>query len=476
MSRKGVGYLRYSSDNQSENSISYQRKNIERYCELNGIELVDEFVDRAKSGTTVARRGLQNLLAAAAEPNRSWDIVLVSDLSRYARNVRDAFEMEALFQSRNITLISVTQDFGQSNEAFLSRGITHLLNEYYSKNLAKHTHAGMRTKAAEAKWMGGIVPLGYKKASNGTLVIDEEKAQTVRAIFNMIELGYSKQGIVDYLNANNLRTAKGVPFKIGSLTSILKQERYCGLYIWNKTASKNPVTHKRNSSKTKAKDEQVLINDGCPAIISREQFDRVQELMKNRRSTLCSKHHYMLTGLGIVRCKECGAKMTGNPKTSHGRSYLTYSCPNHKKNGCKTKDVKASELDYAIAELLAQGILDFYNCVSANNDVEISKLESRRNQIAEREQKVVYAIEEAGVDQVTVLIERLRELENEKKNLDELLSNLKNDNHHWDNLHKRAELRKYLMESKAPEVRAYIKRVFDRILISNEDIELVFIE
>ena len=160
MSRKGVGYLRYSSDNQSENSISYQRKNIERYCELNGIELVDEFVDRAKSGTTVARRGLQNLLAAAAEPNRSWDIVLVSDLSRYARNVRDAFEMEALFQSRNITLISVTQDFGQSNEAFLSRGITHLLNEYYSKNLAKHTHAGMRTKAAEAKWMGGIVPLG----------------------------------------------------------------------------------------------------------------------------------------------------------------------------------------------------------------------------------------------------------------------------------------------------------------------------
>lgn len=474
MKHKAVAYMRYSSDNQTENSIAYQRKNIETYCEVNNLDLVDEFVDRGKTGTTTNRRGFQQLLEAA-EGEREWDIVLVSDFSRYARNTKDAMDYEHRFESKGIQLISVTQDFGQGNEAFLSRGITHLLNEYYSKNLAKHTHAGMRTKAAEAKWLGGVIPLGYKKAADGTLEIDPKGMKVVQTIFDMYEAGYGKQEIVDQLNAQGYVTAKNVSFKVSSLTSILHQERYTGKYIWNRTVAKDPVHHRRNNSKSKALSEQVVIDGGCPAIISQAQFDNVQNLMKHKRSTLCGTHHYMLAGLGIVRCKACGALMTGNPKTSHGRCYLTYTCPNHKKGGCKTKDIRADCLDNVVAQLLRHHLLQG-PWVTEDDEACIVELEERVKQIEAKEQKLVFIIEEEGGGNLTALVQRLHDLQEEKLQVKDKITALKDLKKNPESQPEEAELLRYLLESKDLELRTCIKAIFSKILVDNEGVEFYFKE
>lgn len=65
--KKAVAYMRYSSDNQNETSIEYQRIAIEAYCDRNGIELVGEYVDEAYSGTNDKRPGFQDLIRDALD-------------------------------------------------------------------------------------------------------------------------------------------------------------------------------------------------------------------------------------------------------------------------------------------------------------------------------------------------------------------------------------------------------------------------
>ena len=80
MDNNCVAYLRYSSENQTENSIEYQRKCIEEYCSAHNLVLVKEFIDRAKTGTTDQRAGLQKLMQEASKRPK-WTKVLVYDHS-----------------------------------------------------------------------------------------------------------------------------------------------------------------------------------------------------------------------------------------------------------------------------------------------------------------------------------------------------------------------------------------------------------
>lgn len=168
-----VLYMRYSSDNQNDNSIAYQKQTLYTYCTRKGYKVVEEYIDEAKSATTDNRPNFKKLIQDA-QNNPKWSKVIVYDLSRYSRNMNDSVNYKTILENLGINLISATQDFGPGAEGALLENILFSLNDYSSKNNAKHTFDGIAVKARLGMHCGGVPPLGYDIDSNRRLTINEE--------------------------------------------------------------------------------------------------------------------------------------------------------------------------------------------------------------------------------------------------------------------------------------------------------------
>ena len=266
MSNKNrVSYMRYSSDNQSEHSIEYQRAAIESYCKRNGLTILNEYIDEGFSATTDKRPAFQKMIEDSKNhPN--WDMILVFDLNRAFRNIRDSITYKQELLDRGIRIVSVTESFTESSEGDLLAAIVDAMNAQYSKDNAKRTFAGLSVNAKNATHCGGVPPLGYDVGTNGKLVINEAEAAIVREIFSLYKLGYSYKKMADYLNEKGVTTKAGKPFTKNSFYNILTQEKYIGTYRWNlRTAKKSKG--QRNNHAYKPLEEQTIIKDGCPVII-----------------------------------------------------------------------------------------------------------------------------------------------------------------------------------------------------------------
>ena len=317
-----VAYMRYSTDNQTENSIEYQRAAIKEYCNRTGLTLLQEFVDEAHSATNVQRPEFQRMMKEAMN-GPDWETIIVYDLSRLFRNVTDAAFYKSKLNDMGIKIISVSEPLPDSDEGWLTETFTDTLNEYYIRQNKRKTHAGMTVKAKNAEHCGGIPPLGYDVDSNGKLIINEDEANTVREIFKLFRLGYSYKNMTEYLNGQGFKTKAGKPFTKNSFHNILTQEKYVGTYRWNRRKAKNSKGQHNNHA-YKPDEKHIVVENGCPAIIPIEDFMDVQKKLSQRsegRADTKSRHHYMLGSLKRLKCAKCGAYMVGKVTTSHGRKY-----------------------------------------------------------------------------------------------------------------------------------------------------------
>jgi len=173
--RYAAAYMRYSSDNQDKNSIEYQRRRIKKYCDYNNIELVKEYVDMAQTGTTDKRDAFKKMIRDA-KANPLWDIVLVFEWSRFARNFDDAVHYTRVLKDRDIETVSITQETDDSPMGEFMKNINHAVYQLESRNNSVRTHAGMSEKAIAASLCGGIPPLGYDIDKELHLVINEAEA------------------------------------------------------------------------------------------------------------------------------------------------------------------------------------------------------------------------------------------------------------------------------------------------------------
>lgn len=320
-----VAYLRYSTQNQNELSIEYQREEVEKYCNKLGYIIVKYFVDEAKSATNDKREAFKAMITEAMS-NPTWCKVIVFSFNRFARNVKDSGHYTFLLEECNISIESATQDNSDTPEARLLRNIAASYDAYMPECCAVHTHASLKTKAKKCEHCGGTPPLGYD-VKNEKLVVNKDEAETVRMIFEMYDRNYSYNEMIKELAKQGRTTKRGTPFTKGSFNSILTQEKYKGVYVWNR-ATRKSKDNTYNNHASKPIEEQVRIEGGCKPIIDADLFDRVQTKMKancsnNRRSA--GRYHYMLGGMSKIYCAECGSLMVGSSYKSHGKNYRYYA-------------------------------------------------------------------------------------------------------------------------------------------------------
>lgn len=353
---KVVGYARFSSSNQREESITAQKRFISMYADNNKMEIVDWYADAAKTGKTVDRPEFQRLLHDV-QNNPDFRAVIVHKFDRFSRNTEDTLHYKELFRDYGVEVISVSENIDDTPAGKMMLTMMSSVNQYYIDNLSLEVMKGMKESALLCRWTGGIAPLGYDVVDQ-KLVINETEAKAVRLIFEMAADGYGYGQIIDKLNLLGYKTKLGKPFGKNSIYDLLRNERFKGNYLFNRRSAATSL-NRRNNHKYKPDSEVIRIEGGCPAIVSKSLWERANAV---RRATRCShtnaQHPYLLTGL--LYC-DCGGKFHGNIRRHRqkGLEYTTYRCSERvNKRDCDVKEIRCSILD---AWVIEQFIKFFFN-------------------------------------------------------------------------------------------------------------------
>ena len=268
-----------------------------------------------------------------------FDIVLVHKLDRFSRDRYDSAIYKKKLKKNHVKLCSVLERMDDSPESIMMEAVLEGMSEYYSKNLAREVMKGMNETALQCKHTGGCPPLGYDLDKNHHLIVNEWEAQAVRIIFQMFADGHGYSEIIERLNAHGYKTKRGKMFGKNSLYEILSNEKYTGVFVFNKAAAR--ADGKRNNHARK--DSYIRIDGGCPAIVGKKLFAQVQQIKANNKRNAGryhSKEFYLLTGKLV--CDVCGKRMIRNLRFS-GRSktrLATYRCNTHR-SACNNKELRA---------------------------------------------------------------------------------------------------------------------------------------
>lgn len=244
-----VIYTRVSSLKQLDGySLEVQEKILRKYAKSHNMKIVKAFRDEGKSGRyKESRRGYLEMLGYIAE--NKVDVVLSHKLDRMSRSETDTFnDMNTIINSLGIRYIAVNDNIDSAESDFeLKMGMQAVINAQFSCNLSKETCKGLLAGAENCQHMGGYAPYGMCVNKDTRLLeTDETTAPAVKKIFELYADGFSANEIYKWLKDNNYKTRNGNDFKPNSLNTILHNEKYCGVYTWDKTKSKD-TSGKRNS-------------------------------------------------------------------------------------------------------------------------------------------------------------------------------------------------------------------------------------
>jgi len=316
-------YARYSSDLQRSESIDAQIRACRYYAQRFELDIVRVYSDAAKSGRSTAGRDQFSAMIEAAQDGQ-FEVLLVHKLSRFSRSGTDTLNNKAKLESTGVELISVTERLDNTPEGKLMLYVITGMNEFYSANLAAETMKGLRENAYNHKHTGGLPPLGYDvDPVTKHLVVNAEEAKAVKTIFAMYLAGYGYGDITRTLNANGWKTKRGAMFGRNSIHDILINEKYTGALTYDKIASKTPDG---KMNRRKFKSEYIRIENGCPQLISKEDFERTAIKLKDNqhRPRPATVENYILSGK--LFCGECGHRMCGERHKVRDTAYAYYTC------------------------------------------------------------------------------------------------------------------------------------------------------
>ena len=403
---QAVIYARYSSHSQGEQSIEGQLTEAHRYAAARGYTVVHEYVDRAQSGRTDNRAEFQRMLRDTAK--KQFTVIILWKVDRFGRNREEIALNKYKCKKNGVRVEYVAENIPNTPEGVILESVLEGFAEYYSLQLSQNIRRGQAESAEKCQSTGGNRPLGYLTGPDKKFIIDPKTAPTVQLIFSMYADGKTVTEIINHLNELGLRTLRGGPFTKNSLHTILKNEKYTGVYIYK--------GHR--------------VEGGMPRLVDDNTFQKVQEMLKiNKRAPAktWTRADYILTDK--LFCGKCGAQMVGESGTSKtGNRYNYYICINKKRtHQCDKKAVRQEWIEEkvikATCELLSDDeLLEFiientwqYYLEQDQSQAEISSLRRQLEQTDTAISNLIRAIEAGIFNDATK--KRMEELEQQRQDL-----------------------------------------------------------
>ena len=315
-------YCRLSRDDELEgesNSITTQKKILQKYADENGFSNCKFYIDDGFSGTTFNRPDFQKLISECED--KKIGAVLVKDMSRFGRNYLEVgYYTEIFFPENNIRFIAVNDGVDSLKETDDFTPFRNIINEWYAKDISKKIKTSLRSKGMSGKHISRCI-YGYKPGKdNQDWIIDEPAAEIVQLIFKLFIEGKGFVAIANYLHEQNILTpveyAKtngryqtwdtvgGTYWASSTVSKILRQQEYVGDTV---NFRSHKVSYKTKRQVKNDKSDYMIFPNTHEPIIEREQFELVQKLMVTRKKTVAKPTPDPLRGLII--CADCGARL-----------------------------------------------------------------------------------------------------------------------------------------------------------------------
>ena len=386
-------YARVSTDEQAKEgySIPAQLKLLNGWAIVKGGTDVIEYVDDGYSAKNLRRPAVQRMLADCKA--HRLDMVIIWRLDRFSRNLRDILvTVEDVFRANGVEFVSATESIDTSSPAGrLTMNILGSVAQNERESISERTTMVMGELAKQCKHLGGRPPYGYDVNDNGDYVLHPERAQAVRMLFDLRISGHSYPEIVSALTAAGYTTYSGGNFTQNTIYDMLRNEKYAGTYIYNR-ASSAEADGSRNNRKSKPDDQIIRVPGGMPAIVSMEEWQKVNNNLKQGRELggkNSAKNVYILSGL--VVCGKCGRKMTiaNGGRNRDGSYWRVYRCKDKCVHGVEYKKLDAAVINYLKTLACDPTILDAALAIAENFCAMSS--EDARESAAEYRQKLAEA-------------------------------------------------------------------------------------
>lgn len=409
--RPAIAYYRYSSHRQGEQSIEGQHDAAVAWAAAHGYTIIKEYADRAMTGMNDDREQFQLMLR---EMERLHPAVLILwKVDRMGRNKEEIAFNKYRCKKAGVKVVYTAESIPNTPEGVILESVLEGMAEYYSLQLSQNIRRGQRVSASKCQSTGGNRPLGYRTGPDKRFEIDPEGAAIVRQVFDRYVAGETQAEIVRSLNEQGLRTLHGKPFTHNSLRTMLKNEKYIGVYTYK---------------------DEVRIDGGVPAIIDVETFEKAQVMLKvNKRAPAhkWTKADYILTEKLFCGC--CGDMMVGISGTSKtGAKHHYYGCSRRRgdkkgRGSCTKKNVRKEWIedlvlretrillfDDELMDFIAENTYRYY--VEANTDTAYTDALQANLQEVEKSLANLLKAVEAGIFNNTTKT-RMDELEEQKRQI-----------------------------------------------------------
>ena len=393
-------YIRLSredGDKLESDSISNQRDILQRYVKENRLILVDEYKDDGVSGTTFDRPDFNRMIDDIE--NKKINMIITKDLSRLGRDyIKTGYYIENYFPEKSVRYVSILDGidtFLESNNNDVTP-FKAIINDMYAKDISKKIKGVLREKELKGEYLGSIAPYGYKKSTikKNRLEIDKNVSYVVEKIFELYLQGNGLQKISNildkeridppskYFNLKHQRTT----WSPKTIRAMLVNEVYIGNTVQNKCAS---VSYKVKKRKLKNENEYIRVENTHDAIISKEDFLKAQEILKNKKSLSTPKHNELLKGL--IFCHNCGRQLRICYRGKNKKiGYIDCSLARSKDKKCRTCNYNYNKFENKVLN----NIKDIINTFCNKNALKLiyEKNKDSYNQLIKKEEQKLLTI------------------------------------------------------------------------------------
>ena len=322
-------YVRLSVENLGKDDRGAAIENQKDVCreyvsQCPDLDLVRIYEDNGWTGTVMQRPAFEEMMEDVQKG--LIKAVVVRDLSRFARNYIEAGTyLERIFPGLGVRFISLKERLDTLKVKDASESLIvplqNLINDLYSKDISRKVETALQNQMSEGTFSWRTVPYGYKKNEDHTNIVpDEEGADIVRQIFQWKSEGVFLNEIVRRLNDSNAIKSTGTCNQgkhwgdNRSITGILRNPAYIGIRVLGKEHS---AIYKGIKREKTTPDRWYIFPDAHEPIVSRELFDKVQEMMdeasRKRRTSMAQSAKSLAKLIDLfeqkIFCADCGGRM-----------------------------------------------------------------------------------------------------------------------------------------------------------------------
>lgn len=348
---KGAIYIRVSTVMQlDKESRGVQRNDLIRYCnDILGIPDYEIFEDAGFSAGTTDRPDYQKMMQRIRAGE--FTHLLVWKIDRISRNIIDFTDMYQELQALGITFISLAEQFDTSSivgQALLKMIL--IFAELERHNAAERSKAVLLSKAEAGEYTGFRIPFGYRRDSDTKeYSIEEPEAHIIRLIFDMFDHGTTVYTIAKHLNSLPLKERVKEKWQMPTIERMLTNISYTGALRYNYRSYTSKKERVINDEK-----DLVLVENNHPAIITKEQFERCQQLYIERKDTVYHVRKPLFADLLVCNVHRIPLSWQKENKRKFS-SPATYSCPYCSQSSFTGDEIGSFVMNYISNLLQAYG-------------------------------------------------------------------------------------------------------------------------